>query len=319
MINHYFHQLLAITLLVSSTTAIAERGPAIPDYPADRVAENVYVIHGPLGVPSVKNQGFMNNPAFVIGDKGVILIDPGSSVQTGEMVLRQIRKLSELPVVAVFNTHIHGDHWFANQAIRDAYPDVAIYGHEEMRKLVLKGEGQRFFETLMRMTEGAVAGTLEVPPNQSAAHGDELTIAGVTLRILFEPKAHSYSDIMIELPQQRILFLGDNVMSKRLGQMDSGTFNGNIAAIELALESRAEIYVPGHGRTGDREVPETYLDYLSSLKEEVAKHFEEGLSDFEMSPLIVETLSRFSDWVDFERNVGRHISLAYLEVEAELF
>ncbi|MCU7932343.1 MAG: MBL fold metallo-hydrolase [Candidatus Thiodiazotropha sp. (ex Codakia rugifera)] len=319
MINHYFHQLLAIALLASSTTAIAERGPAIPDYPADRVAENVYVIHGPLGVPSVKNQGFINNPAFVIGDKGVILIDPGSSVQTGEMVLRQIRKLSELPVVAVFNTHIHGDHWFANQAIRDAYPDVAIYGHEEMRKLVLKGEGQRFLETLMRMTEGAVAGTLEVPPNQSAAHGDELTIAGVTLRILFEPKAHSYSDIMIELPQQRILFLGDNVMSKRLGQMDSGTFSGNIAAIELALERRAEIYIPGHGRTGGREVPEAYLDYLSSLKVEVAKHFEEGLSDFEMSPLIIETLSRFSDWVDFKRNVGQHISLAYLEVEAELF
>ncbi|MCU7891961.1 MAG: MBL fold metallo-hydrolase [Candidatus Thiodiazotropha sp. (ex Ustalcina ferruginea)] len=304
MINHCFHQLLAIALLVSSTIAIAERGPAIPDYPADPVADDVYVIHGPLGVPSVKNKGFMNNPAFVIGDKGVILIDPGSSVQTGEMVLRQIRKLTDLSVVAVFNTHIHGDHWLANQAIRDAYPDVAIYGHEEMRKLVVKGEGQRFLETLMRMTKGTVAGTLEVPPNQSAAHGDELTIGGVTLRILFEPKAHSYSDIMIELPQQKILFLGDNVMSKRLGQMDSGTFSGNIVAIERALESRAEIYIPGHGRTGGREVPETYLDYLSSLKAEVAKYFEEGLSDFEMSPLIIETLSRFIDWVDFERQVS---------------
>ncbi|MCU7888124.1 MAG: hypothetical protein KZQ66_21195 [Candidatus Thiodiazotropha sp. (ex Lucinoma aequizonata)] len=108
-------------------------------------------------------------------------------------------------------------------------------------------------------------------------------------------------------------------MSKRLGQMDSDIFNGNIVAIELALESRAEIYIPGHGMTGGREVPEIYLDYLSSLKAEVAKHFEEGLSDFEMSPLIVETFSRFSDWVDFKRNVGQHISLAYLEVEAEFF
>ncbi|MEW8461271.1 MAG: hypothetical protein AB2653_13275, partial [Candidatus Thiodiazotropha endolucinida] len=66
-------------------------------------------------------------------------------------------------------------------------------------------------------------------------------------------------------------------------------------------------------------VPETYLTYLRTLKSEVAKHYEEGLSDFEMNPLIIEGLRDFHDWVDFQRNVGRHISLAYLEVEAELF
>ena len=60
----------------------------------------------------------ITNPAFVIGADGVVVIDPGSSVQTGEMVLRQIGQVTGLPVVAVFNTHIHGDHWLANQAIR---------------------------------------------------------------------------------------------------------------------------------------------------------------------------------------------------------
>lgn len=310
---------LIFSILFASFAMAAERGPAVPDYPADRIADRVYVIHGPLGVPSVENQGFMNNPGFVIGDAGVIVIDPGSSVQTGEMVLRQIRKLTDLPVLAVFNTHIHGDHWLANQAIREVFPDVAIYAHEEMRRLVEKGEGKAFLATLMRMTEGAVAGTVEVPPDRSAAHGDEMTIGGVALRIHFEAKAHSRSDIMIELPRQKVLFLGDNVMSKRLGRMDSGTFAGNIAAIERALGTQAEIFVPGHGKTGGRDVPQTYLGYLSTLKGEVVKHFEEGLSDFEMTPLILESLSDFQDWVDFKRNVGRHVSLVYLEVEEELF
>ncbi|MCU7914925.1 MAG: MBL fold metallo-hydrolase [Candidatus Thiodiazotropha sp. (ex Gloverina cf. vestifex)] len=313
------YPILGLLLLAMLTPAMAERGPAIPDYPTKQVAEGVYVIHGPLGVPSVENQGFINNPAFVIGDSGIILIDPGSSVQVGEMVLRQVRSISNLPVVAVFNTHIHGDHWFANQAVREAYPDTPIFGHEEMRKMVEKGEGQAFLATLMRMTEGAVKGTIEVPPGNMAAHGDELSLAGIVIRILYEPKAHSHSDIMIELPERRVVFLGDNVMNNRFGQMDSSTFGGNIAAIDMALTTQAEIFVPGHGDTGGREVPQIYRKYLSTMKSEVAKYFDEGLSDFEMKPKIIETLGPFHDWVDFERNIGRHINLAYLEVESELF
>ncbi|MCU7796956.1 MAG: MBL fold metallo-hydrolase [Candidatus Thiodiazotropha sp. (ex Myrtea spinifera)] len=311
--------ILGLLLLAMLTPVMAERGPEVPDYPVKEVAKGVYVIHGPLGVPSVENQGFINNPAFVIGDSGIILIDPGSSVQVGEMVLRQVRSISNLPVVAVFNTHIHGDHWFANQAVREAYPDTPIFGHEEMRKMVEKGDGQAFLATLMRMTEGAVKGTIEVPPGNMAAHGDELSLAGIAIRILYEPKAHSHSDIMIELPEHKVVFLGDNVMNNRFGRMDSGTFGGNIAAIDMALTTQAEIFVPGHGDTGGREVPQTYRRYLSTMKAEVAKYFDEGLSDFEMKPKIIETLGPFHDWVDFERNIGRHINLAYLEVESELF
>ncbi|MES9992890.1 MAG: MBL fold metallo-hydrolase [Candidatus Thiodiazotropha sp.] len=319
MLHPYLTPLLFVSLLFTSLLMAAQRGPDLPDYAAEEITPGVYVIHGPLGVPSVENQGFINNPGFVIGRDGVIVIDPGSSVQTGEMLLRQIRKISGLPVVAVFNTHIHGDHWLANQAIRKTFPKVKIYGHEEMRRLVEQGEGKAFLATLMRMTEGAVAGTIEVPPDHSAAQGDELTLGGVNFRIHYEAKAHSHSDIMIELPQHKVLFLGDNVMNKRFGRMDHGTFAGNIAAIERGLATEAEIFVPGHGKTGGREVPEIYLGYLTQLKREVAKHYEEGLSDFEMSPLIIKTLSQYHDWVDFQRNIGKHISLAYLEVEAELF
>ncbi|MCG8067398.1 MAG: MBL fold metallo-hydrolase [Candidatus Thiodiazotropha taylori] len=317
--NHLISKCLLLIFLFHSFSAFAERGAAIPDYAADEITKGVYVIHGPLGVPSVQNQGFINNPAFIVGEKGILVIDPGSSVQIGEMVLRQIAKVSDLPVVAVFNTHIHGDHWFANQAFKEAYPEVLIFGHETMRKLVAIGEGKSFMQTLMRMTKGAVEGTVEAPPNRSAAHGEEMILAGVSIRIHYQAKAHSHSDIMLELPRQRVIFLGDNVMSKRLGQMDSATFRGNIEAIDMALATSAVLFVPGHGQTGGREVPLRYREYLSLLKSEVAKYYEEGMSDFEMSEAVSQSLAGFHDWVDFDRNVGRHISLAYLEVEAELF
>jgi len=49
-------------LLFPAAVIAAEKGPAVPDYPVDKVAENIYVIHGPVTTPNEKNQGFMNNP-----------------------------------------------------------------------------------------------------------------------------------------------------------------------------------------------------------------------------------------------------------------
>jgi len=46
----------------------------------------------------------------VITDHGVVIIDTGGSFQVGEMIVKKIKALTDKPVVAVFNTHIHGDH-----------------------------------------------------------------------------------------------------------------------------------------------------------------------------------------------------------------
>lgn len=297
----------------------AERGPALPDYPADQITDGVYVIHGPLGEPSVENQGFMNNPAFIITQTGVVVIDPGSSVQTGDMVLRQIRKVTDLPVVAVLNTHIHGDHWLANQALVEAYSKVPIYAHPRMFEKIEQGEGQEWIDLLLRLTENATAGTDIVGPNLQVDHADEITLAGLKIRFLYLPKAHSDTDLMIEIPAKKLIFLGDNAMMERFGQMRHGTFKGNIAALDLALQQSAEIYVPGHGPSGGPEVAETFRTYLTTLRSEVARQLDEGLSDFEMKPMVIKALADYSDWVDFDRLVGKHINQAYLEVEEEMF
>ncbi len=143
---------LVLTAWLFSPLCLANKGPAIKDYPAEQVAENVYVIHGPQGLPGPENQGFMNNPAFVITNDGIVVIDPGSSVQTGEMLLRVMENLSKKPVIAVFNTHIHGDHWLGNHAIRAAYPDAPIYGHPNMIALIEAGEGLGWVDRLEQMT-----------------------------------------------------------------------------------------------------------------------------------------------------------------------
>ncbi|MEK7304327.1 MAG: MBL fold metallo-hydrolase, partial [Pseudomonadota bacterium] len=122
--------LLALTVMLS---ACDRKAPAIQaDFPLTKLTERVYVIHGPNEIPNKANQGFMNNPGFVLTRKGVVVIDPGSSVQVGDMLLKKIASVTKDPIIAVFNTHIHGDHWLGNDAIHRAYPKAVIYAHPKM-------------------------------------------------------------------------------------------------------------------------------------------------------------------------------------------
>lgn len=311
--------LTLIALLTLGSASAGERGPAVPDYPAEQVAERTYVIHGPMGYPSPENQGFMNNPAFVLTDAGVVVIDPGSSVQTGEMVLRQIRKITDAPVAAVLNTHVHGDHWLGNHAFRNADPKVPIYGHPKMIEEVEKGAGETWVDLMMRSTEGATAGTEVRGPNIAVGDGDEVRFGNTTFRFHHPGPAHTNTDVMIEVPEHGVLFLADNVCNERIVRMDDGTFRGSVAVIDAALEIPAKVYVPGHGRTGGVDFVHAYRAYLDGLYTAAEEYYEQGMAPFEMKPMIEKRLARFKGWSGFDEELGKHISLAVLEVEQAMF
>lgn len=305
-----------ILLLFGWLLALPCLAAEVRDHPAERIAPRTWVIHGPLGDPSVENQGFMNNPAFVVTAAGVVVIDPGSSVQAGRMVLRQIRKVTDRPVTHVLNTHVHGDHWLGNHALHDVFPGVRFMAHPLMIEGAHGGQAQRWLDLIDQLTRGFTRGTRAVIPTVPVVEDQQFSVGGVTFRILAPPKAHSGTDIMIHVVEEDVLFLGDNVMNGRLGGMNDGTFRGSIAACERALAVPAKTFVPGHGRTAGKEIVAAYRDYLSILFETAQAEYEKGKQDYEMKPTIQAKLARFAGWVGFDLNLGRHISVAVLEIEA---
>ncbi len=310
---------LMMFLVAGFACAAAMAGGILPDTAPERVAPRTYVIHGPMGQPTPQNQAFINNPAFVITGAGVVVIDPGSSVQIGDLVLRQIAKITDKPVVAVLNTHVHGDHWLGNDAIHRAYPAAKIYAHPNMISEVANGAGNQWIDLLMGLTDGAIAGTRVVAPTLALAQGDEIRVGEVRFRIHHTGKAHTFTDIMIEVPEEDLVFTGDNANNGRIVRMDDGSFTGNIEALDVALSLNRKVYVPGHGKTAGKELVQAYRRYLATLRDTVSHYFEEGLSDFEIKDKAGARLGEYADWVGFDTELGRHVSLAYLEVEAEAF
>ena len=308
---------LIVTLLACANTAAI--AGFLDGFTAEKVSEHVYVIHGPLELPNETNEGFMNNPAFVVTDKGVVVVDPGSSVHTGNMLLREIRKVTDLPVIAVFDTHVHGDHWLGNDAVQRAYPEADIYAHHKMITMVDGGEGENWLDLMHTMTKGATDGTKIVNARDALKGGEDLTIGGHQFQIIHQGQAHTLTDIMILYKQDNVLFTGDNVSNKRLIRLVDASFKGSIETIDAARKLNPAVVVPGHGKTGGTELLDNYQSYLSTLYDNVSKYFEEDLSDFEMKPMIHKELSKFHDWSGYEDELGKHISGAYLEVEAAAF
>jgi glyoxylase-like metal-dependent hydrolase (beta-lactamase superfamily II) len=306
-----------LAALAFCTPVLAGPNDVIRAYPAQKVSPGLYVIHGPQGVPSKANQGFMNNPAWVITADGVVVIDPGSSVQAGRMVVAQLHKTTTKPVTHVFNTHVHGDHWLGNQAILEAWPKATIIAHPDMIKQAKDGADAFWLKLMSDMTGGYTDGTRAEIPTVEAADGQAFIIGGKTFRIHSSTDGHSKTDLMIELVEDRILFTGDNVLARQVMNLRDGTFKGVMKATEQALALKARLYVPGHGKSGDRKFVAEQKAYFDTLMSEVRRMYDEGKSDFEMKPVIADKLKAYRNWAEWEANLGQQISLAILEIEQE--
>ena len=309
---------LTVLFLAASLTLSAHAGPqdTVKPYAPKQVAPGTWVITGPLGEPSVENQGFMNNPAWVIAGDQVIVIDPGSSVQAGRMVVKAIQKTTRLPVTTVYNTHIHGDHWLGNQAILEAWPKAVLIAHPDMIAKAKAGEAESWVNTMSRLTQGYTDGTRAEIPTVATTDGMVSKIGTRSFKIYSSNDAHSKTDIMIEV-DNGVLFTGDNVLNQRVARMDDGTFTGSIKTIDRVLTLPVKVVVPGHGNTGGPAIMQAQRDFFQTLFDAVKVEYDAGKSDFEMKPAVVKKLAAFKQWHGFDAAVGKQISLAVLEIEQQ--
>ncbi|WP_294947775.1 MBL fold metallo-hydrolase [Sulfurivirga sp.] len=300
------------------------KAPPMPDQPVTKVTDRCYYILAKDPEPNPENHGFFSNPGIIITQKGVVVLETGSSVQIGEMVLRQIRKLTDKPVVAVINTHYHGDHWLGNHAFVQAYPDVPIYGHPAMMQKIKDGEGKFWFDFFQRLTDNAITGTVITPPNRTLKGGETLNFGDVTLKIHhyqnpdYDNKVHTESDLMVEVVEDKVIYSGDVAM-RRIANASDGSFRGTIDAMQQWIRAfDGHTIIPGHGPHDGVALFKDHLTFFKTIWDDVAKYYEEGLADFEMKPKIMEEpfmKNVASKWPGYNSTLGKFIAVAVQEYE----
>ena len=89
--------------------------------------------------------------------------------------------------------------------------------------------------------------------------------------------------------------------------------------MDRALGTGSTIYVPGHGDAGNTKVVLAYREFINTLRSTVARHYAGGMEAHQIKPIVLSELKDYQQWVLFNENIGRLVSLVYLEVEEESF
>lgn len=298
------------------------RGPAVKDHPLRQVSPHVWMIFSPDGFPTPENQGMMCNITCVDTARGLVVVDSGASVQIGEMAIRQIRKTFNKPVIAIINTHYHGDHWLGNHAYVEAYGNsLPLYAHPGTIKAIEGVQGNMWRTLMEQWTDQATLGTRVVPPRQPLEHGAELKFGDVTLRLHHFGTVHTPFDLCVEVVEDKLMLVGDVAMDRRIANMDDGSYLGTLQAYDTLEKTGCTLWLPGHGEPGAK-----VLQWNRELFEGIYRPCEQAIKDglpLEAAKAQVlkdpRVASRARDTKGFETNIGKYVSLAYLEAEAAGF
>ncbi|OHD97632.1 MAG: MBL fold metallo-hydrolase [Sulfurimonas sp. RIFCSPHIGHO2_12_FULL_36_9] len=316
--------LLASVAVIFSLSLNALTLGNLGNFKFEKMNSNVYIMHGPEREPSKENEGFMNNPAIIESKNGLIVIDPGGNYNVGKKIMAEIEKVSKKPIIAVFNTHKHGDHWFANKNIKEKYPNVPIYALTYMIEQVKDNSAETWYGILDRLT-GNLEGTKPFTfPTKGVENKQTVVVDGQTFIMRHYAKGHTDTDILIEHTNSNTLFIGDNLITNRFGAFDeSSSIIENIALLEKIKNQKDgfkkyKLYVPGHGPSNNQisETVEPFLNYLKIIVAAAKKGYADGVESYDMKPIVHEQLKDYHSWDAYEGQMGKHLMKAYSEVEA---
>ena len=262
-----------------------------------RLADGVYAYFQPDGGWCVSNAG------IIVGDTGTAIVDTAATERRSRLLAEEVARVSPRPPDVVINTHFHGDHVFGNGVFS---PTATIVAHELTRVEMLQaGHGLRNLWPDVDWGDTPI-----VPP--AVTFRDAVTVfAGQQrLEVIHVGPAHTTNDSVIWIPDKRILFAGDVLMSGVTPFCLMGSVAGSLRAIERLRALDPEIIVPGHGHVGGKELLDQNESYLLWLQQLAADGVRSGLSEMDLAA--GTPLGEFGELLDSERLVG-NLHRAYAE------
>jgi len=254
-----------------------------------QVAENVYLAYGYA----------LTSPAMIVGDDGVIIVDPTEDVVTSRVALAELRKFSDKPVKAVVYSHWHLDHYAGVAAFTTAEEvasgEVKIIAHRDFLDNMIKNStggtgpiiGARVVYSLGTLLESGPEGTINgglgpqfvveelslFAPNVIVDDVLETTIAGVRMEIKWLP-SEAPDEIAVWLPDMEVLHTVEILQGESFPNLHTvrGTRYRDLElwfkGVDALREYPAKYTVASHGRpiSGYEAVAETLTAYRDAIQ-----------------------------------------------------
>lgn len=266
----------------------------------EQVSEGIYAYLQPDG------SWGLNNPAFIVGPDGIIVIDTCFTEARSQAFLATIKTISSLPIRTIINTHHHGDHTWGNGLM----PAATIIGHELCRsEMISVGLSIKALFPTANFGEITV-----VPPTVTFTDRLDVYVGDLKLELYYVGPAHTVSDIVVWVPERKVLFTGDIVFKDCTPFVLQGAITPYFPVLERLRSFGAEVLVPGHGPVCGPEGFDEVEAYLRFVMETARQGFAKGIPPLELARQT--DLGKYAHWADAERIVA-NFHRAYSELRGE--
>jgi len=246
---------------------------------------------------------WVNNAGAVVTADGVVVVDTCATERRTRAFLTALEQVcAGAPITVAVNTHLHGDHTYGNSLLPAS---AVIIGHPNTRAGLLVDpviDGCPPFWTPVPDWGNVTRRppTLTTQTSLTVHIGDRR----IEIRHPGHP-AHTTGDLVVWLPDSRVLFVGDLLFHQVTPLVFMGSVQGAVRVLDWIAAFEPEHVVPGHGPLIDAAelagVLETHRRYYDLVLETASRGHRDGLAPLAAARRCV--LGTFADLPDSERIV----------------
>lgn len=237
------------------------------------------------------------NAGFVIGDDGVAVIDTFENPEASKQLLAEIRKLTQLPIKFVVNTHYHIDHVAGNSLFQQN--GAVVFAQRNVRTWI-HTENLKFFGKDIKPEQRKMVETLGAP---DAVYDTGVTLFLGSRRIDIRVfPGHTGGDSVVFIPDADIVFTGDLFWRNTLPNLIDATTSAWIPSLNSITTAAPDAtYVPGHGDVGNAGDVKNFRDYLAFLRETIAPAVQQNKSGDDLVNAVLPAVTeKYGKWEFFK-------------------
>ncbi len=297
---------LAALLMAQPLAAQTPADPIVKTEGLRQVSPHVYIIPD-NSVPLVPNVG------FVIGERGILVIDTGLGPRNGSAVLEVAKKLGGSRALYLVTTHFHPEHDLGAQAFpenttmirsNDQVKDISEFGLQLAqvfaRRSAINAE-------LLKDADFRKA-------NVTFDKDYTVDLGGVKVELIAMGANHTRGDTAIWIELDRVLFSGDVAMRPQPAFASPySNVRHWLSSLERLEALKPAIIAPSHGPVGDGSMfASGYRTYLVEVRDRTTTEKKAGRSaDQAVEAVAAAMVDRFPD----KGRLAGAVKAAYAEAQ----
>jgi glyoxylase-like metal-dependent hydrolase (beta-lactamase superfamily II) len=278
-----------------------------------KIAEAVYVIEGHPEAVSPANRGAVANIGFIVGPRGVLVVNTGASHRMGEAIIAAIERVTAQPVRLAIITQQAPEIVFGASAFRAR--GIPVMAHRRTVALIEERCAICLKKLNATLGEAEMASSRVTIPDTLVDDTVVLDVIGRDVDLAYVGWASTPGDLVVFDRASRVLFTGGMVTRQRIPELRNENIAGWLAALERISSWPARVLVPGFGPVGAPQDTAPTARYLRALSRATAVQFEKGasLTDAMREAAVPE----FSDWGLYDTAHAQNVQRIFVRMEAD--